>query len=75
MLLQVPEQKAAAEAEIRAHSSVQHRNVIQLVTSEIRQTAGSQSVAFLLFPYYRVCVHVSVSACMVMSHVFHGVTT
>ena len=71
MLLQVPEQRAAAEAEIRAHSVVQHRNVIQLVASEIQQTRGSNSTAFLLFPYYRVCVHESVLACMV----FHGANT
>ena len=54
MLLQVPEQREAAEAEIQAHSMVQHRNVVQLISSEIQSNADGTSTAFLLFPYYCV---------------------
>ena len=54
MLLQVAEQKTAVEAEIQAHSMVHHRNVVQLICSEIRGNADGTSTAFLLFPYYRV---------------------
>ena len=54
MLLQVPEQQSAVEAEVRAHSLVQHRNVLQLVCSEIQENRDGSSTAFLLFPHYRV---------------------
>lgn len=54
MLLQVTEQKTAVEAEIRAHSVVQHRNVLPLVCSEIQENKDGSCTAFLLFPYYRV---------------------
>ena len=54
MLLQVPEQREAVEAEIQAHSMVQHRNVLQLICSEIQGNVDGSSTAFLLFPYYRV---------------------
>ena len=54
MLLQVAEQRTAVEAEIQAHSMVHHRNVVQLICSEIRRNADGTSTAFLLFPYYRV---------------------
>ena len=56
MLLQVPEQRASVEAEISAHAAVQHRNVLPLVCSEIQENKDGSSTAFLLFPYYRVCV-------------------
>lgn len=59
MLLQVPEQRAAAENEIKIYQCVQHPNVIQLVDSELRSTIKrdsnpSEEIAFLLFPYHRV---------------------
>ena len=60
MLLQVPEQRASVEAEIRAHTAVQHHNVLPLVCSEIQENKDGSSTAFLLFPYYRVCVCVCV---------------
>jgi serine/threonine protein kinase len=53
MLLQVAEQRTAVEAEIQAHSMVHHRNVVQLICSEIRRNADGTYTAFLLFPYYR----------------------
>ena len=55
MLLQLPEQRDLAENEIRIHGLVQHRNIIQLVDSELRvHQRGNSSSAYLLFPYYRV---------------------
>ena len=54
MLIQIPEQRVSVEAEIRAHSLVSHQNVLQLVCSEIHENKNGSSMAFLLFPYYRV---------------------
>ena len=54
MLLQVPEQRLAVEAEIQAHSMVQHRNVLPLICSEIQENRNGTFTAFLLFPYHRV---------------------
>ena len=64
MLLQVSEQQSAVEAEVRAHSLVQHRNVLQLVCSEIRENRDGSSTAFLLFPYYRVSMGGRGQGCM-----------
>lgn len=54
MLLQVPEQREAAENEIRTHRLVDHRNVIKLVTSEIKDQRNGEGLALLVFPFYRV---------------------
>lgn len=55
MLIQLPEQKELSENEIRTHQLVQHRNIIDLVESQIRPSGGhGNSIAYLLFPYYRV---------------------
>ncbi len=55
MLIQIPDQRDLAENEIRVHHCVQHRNIVELVDSEIT-APGSRggSSAYLLFPYYRV---------------------
>jgi len=54
MLLQVPEQREAAENEIRVHRLVNHKNVIKLVASEIKDQRNDEGVALLVFPYYQV---------------------
>lgn len=54
MLVQVQEQRSAVDAEIQTHSMVQHRNVIQLISSEVRDNKNETATAFLLFPYYPV---------------------
>ena len=54
MLLQVPEQREAAEKEIRTHQLVDNENIVKLITSEIKDQRNGEGVAFLLFPYYRV---------------------
>lgn len=56
LLLQLTEQREAVEKEVRAHRTVQHRNVLRLVDHEIRDLRRGGSTALLLFPYYRVCV-------------------
>ena len=55
MLLQVPEQREAAENEIRTHHVVNHDNVVQLVDSEIKDNRNGEGTALLVFPYYQVC--------------------
>ena len=69
MLLQLPEQREAAESEIRVHKRINHPNVVHLVDSEIRSTAQKQNdsiegIAFLVFPYYRVSL--AFSGCCVL---------
>ena len=54
MLVQVPEQWDAVESEIQVHRQVKHKNVIQLVESEVKGNRESEGVALLIFPYYRV---------------------
>ena len=57
MLLQVPEQREAAEREIRTHRILVHNeNVIKLMASEIKDQRNGEGVAYLLFPYYQVSV-------------------
>ncbi|XP_064390546.1 probable serine/threonine-protein kinase DDB_G0291350 [Halichondria panicea] len=57
ILIQLPEQREAAQNEIRAHTQVDHPNVVHLVDSEIRdvsqRTSNCIGIAFLLFPYYQ----------------------
>lgn len=59
MLLQLPEQRDSAENEIKMHKLINHPNVIKLIDSEIRDIASGTNyidgIAFLLFPFYRVC--------------------
>ena len=54
MLLQLPEQREAAENEIRTHRLVDHENVIKLVNAEIKDQRNGEGVALLLFPFYQV---------------------
>ena len=54
MLLQVPEQWAAAEREVRMHGQLQHRNILQLLDSELAGERSQHGTAYLLFPYCRV---------------------
>ena len=54
MLLQLPEQRVAAEREIRTHRLVDHENVIKLVSAEIKDQRNGEGVALLVFPYYQV---------------------
>ena len=54
MLLQVPEQREAAENEIRTHRLISHQNVIKLVTAEIKDHRNGEGMAYLLFPFYQV---------------------
>lgn len=57
MLLQVPEQREAAEREIRAHRLLaDNKNVIKLVASEIKDQRNGEGMAYLVFPYYQVSV-------------------
>lgn len=56
-MLQLPEQHEAVEKEIRAHQTVQHRNVLRLVDHEIRDLRRGGGTGLLLFPYYQVCAH------------------
>ena len=56
LLLQEPEQYRAVEEEIRVQRMVQHPNVIQLVDSDIKDHPHGAGHAYLLFPYYRVCI-------------------
>lgn len=52
MLLQVPEQREAAENEIRIHHLLDHDNIIQLINSEIKDKRNGEGTALLIFPYY-----------------------
>jgi hypothetical protein len=54
ILLQVPEQREAAESEIRIHRLVDHENVVKLVSAEVKDQRNGEGVALLLFPYYQV---------------------
>lgn len=54
MLLQVPEQREAAENEVRTHCLMNHDNIIKLVASEIKDQRNGEGVALLLFPFYQV---------------------
>lgn len=60
MLLQVPEQWAAAEKEVVIHGQLEHRNIIQLADAELVGERGGHGRAYLLFPYCKV----SASRCM-----------
>lgn len=55
MLLQVPEQWDAVQNEILVHRQVKHKNVIQLVESEVKGSRDGEGMALLIFPFYRVC--------------------
>ena len=55
-LLQVPEQRRALENEVAIHRAVHSDSVLQLVDSQVVERAGGDSTAYLLFPYYQVCV-------------------
>lgn len=54
MLLQLPEQREAAENEIRIHRLVDHENVIKLIGAEIKDQRNGEGMALLVFPYYQV---------------------
>lgn len=54
ILLQLPEQREAAETEIRTHRLVDHENVIKLVGAEIKDQRNGEGLALLLFPFYQV---------------------
>lgn len=55
MLLQVPEQWDAVQNEIHVHRQIKHKNVIQLVESEVKGSREGEGMALLIFPFYRVC--------------------
>ena len=58
LLLQVAEQKDSVEKEISMHKAVSHRNVVQLVDSQVVwRTEEVKGKAFLLFPFYQVPTH------------------
>ena len=54
MLLQLPEQWDAVANEIHVHRQIKHKNVIQLVESEMKGSRDDQGTALLVFPFYRV---------------------
>ena len=53
-MLQVPEQREAAEREIRTHRLIDNKNIVKLIASEIKDRRNGDGVAYLLFPYYQV---------------------
>lgn len=53
ILIQVPEQRAAVENEIRVHRSIQHPYVMQLVDAELKRRDDEEALALLVFPYYQ----------------------
>ena len=53
-MLQVPEQWEAVENEILVHRQIKHKNVMQLVESEMKGSREGQGMALLIFPFYRV---------------------
>ena len=69
MLLQVPEQWDAVESEIQVHRQIKHKNVIQLVESEVKGSRDGEGMALLIFPFYRVGLIVSI-----LLHLHHCVT-
>ena len=61
MLLQVPEQWDAVQNEIHVHRQVKHKNVIQLVESEVKGSREGEGMALLVFMCYNVTLTLKLS--------------